>query len=69
MKGNTLLFGTLSNNDNFYENLYIQLKPEDSNFVKAYKNIVIKYGDEEINIPTEKLFKKIKELFRENEDD
>lgn len=68
MKGNTLLFGTLSNNDVFYENLYIQLKPEENNFVKAYKNIVVKYGDEELNIPTEKLFKKLKELFKENKD-
>ena len=69
MKGNTLLLGTLSNNNVFYENLYIQLKPEENNFVKAYKNIVVKYGDEEIKISTEKLFKKLKELFKEIKDE
>lgn len=50
-------------------NLYIQLQPKDSNFIKPYKNIVIQYEEEQLTIPVEQLFKKLKELFKENKDE
>lgn len=62
---NSIYLGT--NIDNM--NLCIQLHPKDSNFVKAYKNIVIQYGEEQLTIPVEQFFKKLKKLFKESEDE
>lgn len=50
-------------------NLYIQLHPKESNFTKPYKNIVIQYDEEQLTIPVEQFFKKLKELFKENKDE
>lgn len=47
-------------------NLYIPLTSKDKNFVMLYKNIVIQYREEQLTIPTEQLFEKLKELFKEN---
>ena len=59
----------LGANNVFNENLYIQLHTENSCFVKTYKNIVIQYDEERLTIPVEQLFKKLKELFKENKDE
>lgn len=63
---NSIILGTLVNSDT---NLYIRLGTEDDNFVKSYKNIVIQYDEEQLTIPVEQLFKKLKELFKDNEKD
>ena len=64
---NEIKLGSL--HDLFGENLYIQLKPKENNFIKPYKNIVIVFDEEQIIIPVEQLFKKLKELFKENKDE
>lgn len=56
------------NDVEFDTNLYIQLQPKVDGFVKSYKNIVIQCGEEQITIPIEQLFNKLKELFKENKE-
>lgn len=47
-----------------YTTLYIQLKPNDKG-VTPYENIVLQYGEEQLTIPIERFFEKMKELFKE----
>ena len=49
-------------------NLYIQLSPKGRGSI-PYKNLVIQYEEEQFTIPVEKLFKKLKELFKEKKDE
>lgn len=46
-------------------NLYINLTPNGKG-IMPYENIVLQYGEEQLTIPVEQLFEKLKELFKED---
>lgn len=62
---NEILLGSFPKENN----LYIQLKPNEDNFVKPYDFIILSYGEKQIKIATKDLFNKLEELFKENKDE